>query len=143
MTAADKPWNQPIVEEEIQEGIAEFFNPPGFDGEETQTSYACVLSKPYWGENDDQGVDLLVAYLEALGRKMQRPAYVVLVHNAVNLAVEGHKAFEALRRLGDTGTSILLLQGSVASDDAVDAGTLASMDEIVAVMAKVDQTISI
>ena len=68
---------------------------------------------------------------------MQRPDYVILVHDAVALAANDHKAFGALRQLGDTGTSVLVLQESINEDKTVDLGTMTSMDEIVSVMIKV------
>ena len=139
MTAADKPWNQPIVEE-MEEIPAEAPNPPGYDNADApRESFACVFSKPYWGENDEHGVELIAAYLESLGRKMQRPDYVILVHDAVALAANDHKAFGALRQLGDTGTSVLVLQESINEDKTVDLGTMTSMDEIVSVMIKVEK----
>lgn len=138
MTAADKPWNQPIAEEDVSEMAVEFLDPPSFHEEIAKASMALVLTKPYWGENDDDGVNLLVSYLETVGHKMQRPDYVILLHNAATLASSTHPAFEALRRLGDTGTSVLFL--SEYRDEEV--GMNASMDEIVSIMMKVDKVIT-
>jgi hypothetical protein len=93
-----------------------------------------LLNSEGCGTSDsDLGFSILVALLEALPKREDRPAAIIFWNTAVNLLVEGSPMLDRLRRLEESGVQLLigkLCVNELQLADKIAVGKVVGLGEI-------------
>jgi hypothetical protein len=99
---------------------------------------ALILNSEGCGTAEPElGYEILVKLLEALPRREDRPAAIVLWNSAVKLLAGDSPLIPHFKRLEEKGVTILagkLCVSELGLEDNLSAGKVASMDEILDVL---------
>jgi len=99
----------------------------------SQKNIVLLLDKTTLGAKDDLGVRLLKYFMQALIHNRVKPRAVILVHEAVHLALEGSQILKELSILEEQGIRILVCVVSADEfgiEDQIKVGFIADMDNI-------------
>ncbi len=150
MTIAEKPWNMPVVDEEILDtnsGDDVEYATKSLDlgGENPTICY--FIDSDTMGQGDkDLGVDLLTKFFSAMNDKCMHPDYVILVNRGVYLAQGDKETSACLNSLVKRGTKILVSQESVnyyELNGQISVGELTSLSEILIIINGIDKVVTL
>lgn len=148
MTVADKPWAQPVADENVEAPVfSTEYAALSLDLSDENGSCAVVFSEDTLGKGDKElGKDLLKGCLGAMMSKRLFPNYIILLNSAVFLGQEDSVVLESLMALEKRGVSILISEESVDYYELrgkIRIGVLSSMEEILSALFGVDKVISL
>lgn len=108
---------------------------------------AIVLNSAGMGHGSEQlGAKLIGAYLKKLWARDDKPQYILFYNSAVKLLTVQGGSLDALTGLQDSGVELLACGTCIdffEISDAIKAGQVSNMEEIVDVMTRVDKVITI
>ncbi|MEG2657728.1 MAG: hypothetical protein RSA04_00175 [Clostridiales bacterium] len=151
MTIADKPWTQPVLEDEN----ANFDTPLypeeyaslslDIGGEKKSICY--LLMEETIGKGDKNlGADLAKKTFAAMVDKHMHPNYVVFMNSGALLAQEDSPIIEYLKELVNEGVSVLTSAESADFYEVranIKVGVISSMAEILVVLHGVDKVVTL
>lgn len=107
---------------------------------------AIVLNSDYIGENDELGMVLMKGFLYSLVEVNPEPNAVILMHNAVKMAVSGSGHLENLELLIKRGIKIYTCGPCLdyySLKEKASLGTIVNMHDIVELLLNSDRVVSI